>query len=42
MNKAMTDQIATVGKTRVKEKIASVSREDLAQIERAIRVQLGL
>ena len=40
--KAMADQIATVSKQRLKERIGSVSREDMAAVERAIRVQLGL
>ena len=40
--KAMADQIATVGKQRLKSKLAILSPEDIRAIERAIRVQLGL
>jgi mRNA interferase MazF len=40
--KAMADQIATVSKLRLQSKVGSVNRADLAAIERAIRVQLGL
>ena len=38
----MADQIATVSKQRLKSKVGSVSREDMAAVERALRVQLGL
>ena len=40
--KAMADQIATVGKQRLKSQLATLSLEDIRAIERAIRVQLGL
>jgi len=40
--KAMADQIATVSKRRLREKAGVLSREDLAAVERAIRVQLSL
>ena len=40
--KAMADQIATVSKRRLGERIAIVSSEELASVERAIRVQLDL
>ena len=40
--KAMADQIATVGKQRLKSKLATLSLDDVRAIERAIRVQLGL
>jgi mRNA interferase MazF len=40
--KAMADQIATVGKRRLKPKLATLSRDDIRAVERAIAVQLGL
>ena len=40
--KAMADQIATVGKQRLKSKLGDLAREDMLAVERAIRVQLGL
>jgi len=40
--KAMADQISTVSKQRLKQRIGAISREDLRAIERVIRVQLGL
>lgn len=40
--KAMADQIATVSKERLTEKIGKISREDLQKIEKAIKVQLEL
>jgi mRNA interferase MazF len=40
--KAMADQIATVGKQRLKSKLSDLAREDMLAVERAIRVQLGL
>ncbi len=41
-NKAMADQIATVSKSRLKSRNASLAREDLRAVVRAIQVQLGL
>jgi mRNA interferase MazF len=40
--KAMADQIATVGKQRLKSRVATLSLDDMRGVERAIRVQLGL
>jgi mRNA-degrading endonuclease toxin of MazEF toxin-antitoxin module len=40
--KAMADQIATVEKQRLKGRIGQVTPTDMADVERAIRVQLGL
>lgn len=40
--KAMADQIATASKSRLGRRVGSLSRADLAAVERAIRVQLGL
>lgn len=41
-SKAMTDQIATVSKLRLKTKIGHVSSKNMLDVERAIRVQLAL
>src|SRR5687767_478897 len=38
--KAMADQIATVAKQRLKSRIGALTSLDLAEVERAIRVQL--
>jgi mRNA interferase MazF len=40
--KAMTDQLTTVSKGRLGDRIGVLSPEDLRAIERAIRVQLAL
>jgi mRNA interferase MazF len=40
--KAMADQLSTVSKLRLREKIGRLSREDIAAIERAICLQLAL
>jgi mRNA interferase MazF len=42
MSKAMADQIATVSKLRLKNKISQISPENMLDVERAIKVQLGL
>ena len=41
-NKAMADQIATVDKQRLQNCAGIVSSKDMKQVERAIKVQLGL
>ena len=41
-NKAMADQIATVSKTRLSNLAGRLSDADLRQVERAIKLQLGL
>ena len=41
-SKAMADQLATVSKARLRERIAHVGAEELTAISRAIRVQLQL
>jgi mRNA interferase MazF len=41
-NKAMADQIATVSKARLANRAGKLTRDDLAAVEEAIRVQLGL
>src|SRR5436305_8900012 len=38
--KAMADQLATVSKARLRERIARISAEELEAVSRAIRVQL--
>ncbi len=40
--KAMADQLATVGKERLKSKMATLSPDDLRAVEIAIAFQLGL
>lgn len=40
--KAMADQIATVGKQRLKSKLATLSLDDVRSFEHAICAQLGL
>jgi mRNA interferase MazF len=40
--KAMADQIATVSKERLFEKIGQISIEDQGRISKAIKVQLGI
>ena len=40
--KAMADQVATVGKLRLKSRLATLSFDDIHAVERAICVQLGL
>lgn len=40
--KAMGDQIATVSKLRLRERMGRISASDQQAVERAIRVQLGL
>ena len=41
-HKAMADQLTTVSKTRIANRMGSISKADLLAVERAIRVQLGL
>ena len=41
-HKAMADQIATASRVRLHRKMGRISDPDLAEVERAIRVQLGL
>ena len=40
--KAMADQIATASKQRLRGRLGQLTAADLAGVERAIRVQLGL
>jgi mRNA interferase MazF len=41
-SKAMADQLTTVSKQRLKERIGRLSMADLQSVERIIRIQLGL
>jgi mRNA interferase MazF len=41
-NKAMADQLTTVSKMRVQNRVARLSQSDLKAVEQAIKVQLGL
>ena len=40
--KAMADQLSTIGKLRLRDRVGRVSRQDMGAVERAIRLQLGL
>jgi mRNA interferase MazF len=40
--KAMADQLSTISKLRLRDRIGRLSREDMAAIERAICLQLAL
>jgi mRNA interferase MazF len=40
--KAMADQITTVSKSRISQKLGSISQIELKNVERAIAVQLGM
>ena len=40
--KAMADQLSTISKLRLRERVGRLGQEDMAAVERAICVQLGL
>ena len=40
--KAMADQLSTISKLRLRDRIGRLSHEDMAAVERAICLQLGL
>ena len=40
--KAMADQLSTISKLRLRERIGGLSPADVLAVERAIRLQLGL
>ena len=40
--KAMADQLSTISKLRLREMLGRHSREDIASVERAVCLQLGL
>jgi len=41
-NKAMADQITTASKRRLRSRVAKLDPPDLAGVERAIKIQLGI
>jgi mRNA interferase MazF len=42
LNKALADQLTTVSKLRMINQMGKISREDMWQVERAIKVQLAM
>ncbi len=40
--KAMADQLSTISNRRLRDRMGSLTPQDMAAVERAIRVQLGL
>ena len=42
LNKALADQLTTVSKLRMINQMGKVSREDMWQVERAVKVQLAM
>ena len=42
VSKAMADQLATVAKERLGKQLGVLSRDDLRQVERVLKIQLGL
>ena len=42
VSKAMADQLTTVAKERLGKQLGVLSRDDLRQVERVIKIQLGL
>ena len=42
ISKAMADQLTTVSKLRLKNKIGTVSAQSMVAVEQAIKIQLGL
>lgn len=42
LNKALVDQLTTVSKLRIINQMGKITREDMWQVERAIKVQLAL
>jgi len=41
-SKAMADQLTTAAKERLRDKLGTLSREDLLAVEKAIKIQLGM
>jgi len=41
-HKAMADQLCTVSKTRLRNRVGRLSKADLQGVEQAIKVQLGI
>ncbi|NQT74639.1 MAG: type II toxin-antitoxin system PemK/MazF family toxin [Chloroflexi bacterium] len=42
LNKALADQLTTISKLRIINQMGKISREDMWQVERAIKIQLAL
>ena len=42
VSKAMADQLSTVAKERLGNQLGVLSRDDLRQVERVLKIQLGL
>ena len=40
--KAMADQLTTVAKERLRDKLGTLLREDMLAVEKAIKIQLGM
>ena len=40
--KAMADQLMTAAKERLKEKLGTLSREDMRAVKQAIKIRLGM
>jgi mRNA interferase MazF len=41
-SKAMADQLTTASKARLKSKLATLSKDEIREVEKAIHIQLGL
>ena len=41
-SKAMADQIATISKARLQDRLGRVAGDELSAVERAVKIQLGL
>ena len=41
-SKAMADQLTTAAKERLRDKLGTLSREDLLAVEKAVKIQLGM
>jgi mRNA interferase MazF len=41
-SKAMADQLTTAAKERLRDKLGTLSREDMLAVEKAIKIQLGM
>ena len=42
LSKAMADQLTTAAKERLRDKLGTLSREDMLAVEKAIKIQLGM
>lgn len=41
-SKAMADQLTTAAKERLRDKLGTLSRDDMLAVEKAIKIQLGI